>query len=327
MRAIGYDHPGDPSVLKLITCDSPQLRPNHVRVAVRATALNRADLLQRRGLYPPPPGESEILGLEMSGVVCELGEGVTRFALGDKVCALLPGGGYSEEVVVHEDMLAYIPNSLSFEQAAAIPEVFLTAYSNLFWLGQFQAGQSILIHAGASGVGTATIQLVKQMNGRSIVTAGSVKKLTFCTELGADQVFNYHNGSFVDAVQSFTNGCGVHVIFDFVGAPYLTQNLSSLAIDGKLILIGTMGGNTAQNIDLGLLLRKRLQILGTALRSRTLEQKIALTRSFFSYATPLFEKGDLRPIIDRVFDWRDAADAHAYMETNQNIGKIVLTIT
>ncbi|KYP81012.1 NAD(P)H-quinone oxidoreductase [Ferroacidibacillus organovorans] len=326
MRAIGIKEPGEPSVLTMVTCDPPLLRPHHVRVAVRATALNRADLLQRRGLYPPPPGESEILGLEVSGVVCELGEGVTAVTVGDEVCALLPGGGYAEEVVVHEDMLAHIPSGLTFEEAAALPEVFLTAYSNLVWLGQFQPGQSILIHAGASGVGTAAIQLVKQMNGNCMITAGSSQKRSFCKELGADRVFNYHDGSFVEAVLTFTNGRGVDIIFDFIGEPYFSQNLASLSFDGKLILIGTMGGSIAQNVDLGYLLRKRLQILGTALRSRSQEQKIALTRSFFSYATPLFERGVLRPIVDRVFDWRDAAAAHAYMETNQNIGKIVLTI-
>lgn len=326
MRAIVMNEFGGPEVLAMSEVPAPALRPGTARVRVRATALNRADLSQRRGHYPPPAGESDILGLEMAGEVTEIANDVTGLRVGDRVMALLPGGGYAQEVVVEAGMLMHLPTALSFEQGAAIPEVFLTAYSNLVWLGGMSTGAKVLIHAGASGVGTAAIQLVRALGGTCVVTAGTADKRAFCLNLGAELALDYKAGPFVNDVMAYSEDAGVNLIFDFVGAPYLAQNLQSLASDGRLIIIGTMGGAVADQVDLGLLLRKRLQILGTALRSRPVAQKTLLTRQFASFAAPLFETGALRPIVDRIFDLEEAASAHRYMESNENIGKIVLRV-
>ncbi len=326
MLAIGMNTFGEAEVLELVEMPEPLLKKGHVRVRVLATALNRADLLQRKGVYPPPQGESEILGLEMAGEVIELGEGVDEWRVGDLVCALLPGGGYAEQVVVPAGMLARIPDHMTAVEAAAIPEVFLTAYSNLVWLGGIKSRDEVLIHAGASGVGTAAIQLVKALGGHSYVTVGAKEKLAFCLQLGAKDGVNYKESSFLEYVTKWTSGNGVNIIMDFIGAPYLLDNLKSLAMDGKLIVIGTMGGTDATHLPMGLLLGRRLQILGTALRSRSLTQKMELTKEFWQFATPLFEKGALKPIIDRVFPLKEAAAAHRYMESNQSIGKIVLSV-
>ena len=317
---------GDAEVLQLVQLPNPIIKTGHVRVRITAAAINRADLLQRQGFYPAPQGESTILGLEMAGVVTELGEGVNNWQIGDRVCALLPGGGYAQQVIVDANMLAKIPDGLSDIQAAAIPEVFLTAYSNLVWLGQIKRNDQVLIHAGASGVGTAAIQLVQAFGGTPYVTVGSTDKLNFCLQLGASKGVNYHQDAFAKAIKEWTDNHGVDIIMDFIGAPYLIDNLNSLAIDGKLIVIGTMGGANANDFPMGLLLGRRLQILGTALRSRPLTQKIALTKEFWQFATPLFEVGVIKPIVDRVFPLHAAAAAHRYMESNQNIGKIVLQV-
>lgn len=326
MKAVWIDQPGGPESLYIADRPAPLLTPGSVRVRVHATAINRADLLQRRGAYPPPQGESDIMGLEMAGVVSEVANDVHTISVGDRVCALLPGGGYAQEVVVPALMAAKIPANMSFEQAAAIPEVFLTAYSNLVWLGNLRQGQVVLIHAGASGVGTAAIQLVKALGASSIVTAGTPEKRDSCLQLGAKLAINYKEEPFVNQVKQYTNGQGVDLILDFVGAPYLEQNLKSLAVDGKLIIIGTMGGAKADQVNLGLILARRLQIIGTALRNRSLEQKIQLTQEFWTFAWSLFESGSLRPLVDRIFSMEEIAFAHKYMEENKNIGKIVVTI-
>ncbi len=326
MLAIGMKSFGEAEVLELVEIPDPILHKGQVRVRVLATALNRADLLQRKGVYPPQQGESEILGLEMAGEVIEIGEGVDEWRIGELVCALLPGGGYAEQVVVPAGMLAKIPDHMTAVEAAAIPEVFLTAYSNLVWLGSIKSHDEVLIHAGASGVGTASIQLVRVLGGHSYVTVGAKEKLDFCLQLGAKDGVNYKESSFLEQVTKWTSGNGVNIVMDFIGAPYLLDNLKSLAMDGKLIVIGTMGGADATHLPMGLLLGRRLQILGTALRSRSLTQKIDLTKEFWQFATPLFEKGALKPIIDRVFPLKEAAAAHRYMESNQNIGKIVLSV-
>ncbi|WP_027417018.1 NAD(P)H-quinone oxidoreductase [Aneurinibacillus terranovensis] len=295
-------------------------------VDVRATALNRADLLQKRGLYPPPAGASSIIGLEMAGMVAAVGNKVQGWKKGDRICALLPGGGYAERVTIPAQMAIPIPENLSFEEAAAIPEVFLTAYLNLFVLGGLKPEHTVLIHAGASGVGTAAIQLVREAGARSIVTAGSEEKRKKCLELGADITIDYKEGPFAPKVKEATNGTGVNIILDFIGASYWEQNISSLATDGRLIIIGTMGGAKAESINLGLLLSRRLQVIGTALRTRSVEDKIKLTKEFSEFALPRFADGRLKPVIDSVFDWEHVNDAHAYMEQNKNIGKIVLRV-
>jgi tumor protein p53-inducible protein 3 len=327
MKAVLIREPGDAGVLYIGEHPTPAAGPGELLVRVRATALNRADLLQRRGLYPPPPGASPVLGLEMAGEVAAVGEGVSDWCPGDRVCALLPGGGYAEYAVIPAGMALPIPERLSYEQAAAIPEAWLTAYLNLFQLGRLVQGETVLIHAGASGVGTAAIQLARAAGATIIATAGSEPKLQRCRELGAHVAINYREGEFAPKVLAATAQRGVDVILDFVGASYWEQNLASLAVDGRLIIVGTMGGSKVSGgIDLGLLLRRRLQVIGTALRGRSVADKIALTRAFADFAWDRFARGEFAPIIDRVFPWTEVADAHRYMESNQNIGKIILRV-
>ncbi len=327
MKAVVMTGFGGTDVLRLGEVPTPSAGAGELLVRVRATALNRADLLQRRGLYPPPKGASEILGLEMAGEVVEVGPGCEGWNEGDRVCALLPGGGYAEYAVIPAPMAIRLPDQLTFEQGAAIPEVFLTAYLNLYWLGGLSSGQTVLIHAGASGVGTAAIQLVREAGSKAFITAGSEEKIARCLELGAEAGWNYKQGPFSQWVLEQTDGQGVNLILDFIGAPYFAQNLECLAVDGRLVVIGTMGGSRVDQLDLGKLLFKRQQIIGTALRSRSLTDKIRLTQEFAAYAMPRFVDQRLRPVIDRIFDWKDVAEAHQYMESNANIGKIVLTVS
>jgi len=307
--------------------DYPDPRPGvrEILVNVRATALNRADLLQRQGKYPPPSGESPILGLEMAGEVVELGNEVTKWQTGDPVYGLLGGGGYAERVVIHEDLAMPIPDYLTFEQAAAIPEAFLTAFQALHWLAKLQPDESVLIHAGASGVGTAAIQLAKQSNAPIFVTA-SANKHDFCRQLGADYTIDYKKENFVTTILEKTDGKGANVVLDFIGAPYLQQNLEVLQLDGRLVLLALMGGAIVTELSIHHILRKRLQIIGSTLRNRSLEYKISLTRDFRLFAENLFASSQLQPVIDRVFDWHDVIAAHRYMESNENKGKIVLKV-
>ncbi|MDP4821293.1 MAG: NAD(P)H-quinone oxidoreductase, partial [Saprospiraceae bacterium] len=288
-------------------------------------ALNRADLLQVKGLYPPPPGESELLGLEISGEVVATGPGAHRWKKGDRVCALLAGGGYAELVAVHEDMLMPIPDNLSFEQAAAIPEVFLTAYQVLVYLAKVQKGQRVLIHAGASGVGTAAIQMVRKIGAQCMVTA-SAGKHERCLRLGADRAVDYNKEDFEEEVLEWTSGEGVEVIVDVIGGSYLPKNLRCLHTDGRLIQLAFMGGALVDGIDLGLILRKRLHLMGSTLRARTLGYKVQLTNDFMRDYWDLFAAGELVPVIDSVYNWREAEAAHEYMASNKNQGKIILVI-
>lgn len=326
MKAVLLREYGGTDVLHIGEHPDPFMGEGDLLVRVRATALNRADLLQRRGGYPPPKGASEILGLEMAGEVVKVGSRVTKWKEGDRVCALLPGGGYAEYASIPAGMAIRLPESFSFEQGAAIPEVFLTAYSNLFWFGGLKPGHNVLVHAGASGVGTAAIQLIRESGGEAIVTAGSKEKLDRCRELGAVAGWNYKEGSFAPWVKEQTGGQGVDIILDFIGAPYFEDNIKSLAVDGRLVIIGTMGGTKVDGVNLTNILMRRLHVIGTALRSRSPEDKIKLTREFSAFAMPRFADGRLQPIIDSVFDWWDVADAHHYMESNKNIGKIVLKV-
>jgi tumor protein p53-inducible protein 3 len=307
--------------------NEPPVGDGELLVRVKATALNRADLLQKRGFYPPPPGASAILGLEMAGVVEIAGGKVEGWKEGDRVFALLPGGGYAEKVAIPAGMAMRIPDSLSFEEAAAVPEAFLTAYLNLFLLGGLKASQTVLIHAGASGVGTSAIQLARESGAISIVTAGTEVKRKLCLELGASLAIDYKAGPFADAVRKATGGMGANLIFDFIGAPYWEQNLASLAIDGRLILIGLMGGGKVNEVDLGLILSRRLQVIGTTLRSKPPREKLSLTERFVSFAMPRLADGRLKPVIDSVWDWEQANEAHERMESNENSGKIVMRVS
>jgi putative PIG3 family NAD(P)H quinone oxidoreductase len=326
MKAVVVEQPGGVEQLAISEVTTPRPGQGELLVRVRAAALNRADILQREGNYPPPPGASEILGLDMAGVVEKPGSGCSTYRAGDRVFGLLPGGGYAEYAVIPEDMAMPIPDDFTFEQAAAVPEVFLTAFQTLFWIGRLQAGERILIHAGASGVGTAAIQLANEVGAVVLTTTGTDEKCERCRTLGAVRAIKYRNEDFAAAVLEQTQGTGVDLILDFVAAPYWEKNISVLGTDGRMVLISLMGGSLAERVNLGHILKKRLQITGTTLRPRSLEYKIRLTREFADFGLDRLADGRLQPVIDSIFPWEQVAEAHARMEANQNIGKIVLTI-
>ncbi len=324
MKAIGVH--GDKKNPVLVWEDVADIDygPDEVLVDVRATAVNRADLSQARGSYPPPPGASEVLGLEMAGVVIDVGADVEGWRAGDRVCALLPGGGYAERVAVPAGMLLRLPDDWSFAQGAAVPEVWYTATINLFDEGQLQSGQTALIHAGASGVGTAAIQLAVDAGARAIVTVGSAAKAAFCRELGATAI-NYKEQDFSAEVMAATAGQGVDVILDPVGGAYLARNVGVLRRFGRLVNIGLLSGPIGE-LNMGQLLGKRLRIVGSTLRTRPPAEKIAITRRFEAEVWPKLADGRLRPIIDTVFPIADAQAAHEYVRANRNIGKVILEI-
>ncbi|MHA6246661.1 NAD(P)H-quinone oxidoreductase [Pontibacter sp. CAU 1760] len=326
MKAILVKKPGGPEQLEVGEYEKPLPGPNELLVRVHATALNRADTLQREGKYPSPKGASPLLGLEVSGVVEEAGIKCTKYKKGDKVFGLLPGGGYAEYAVLHEEMAMAIPANLSFEEAAAIPEVFLTAYQALVWLGKLQAGERLLLHAGASGVGTAAIQLARAMQAEVLVTA-SEGKLQACLDLGAHKAINYKEAAFEDEVLAHTNSEGVDVIVDFIAAPYFKANMECLRLDGRLVLLASLGGGKVDEFDLRKILMKRLHIIGSTLRSRTPGYQMQLSAEMWAFAKPYFESGKIKPVIDSVYPWHEVADAHRYMEQNRNIGKIVLRVS
>ncbi|XP_034530278.1 quinone oxidoreductase PIG3 [Notolabrus celidotus] len=329
MRAVCVDVPGGPENLLLRTVPRPEPKDGEVLIKVHATALNRADLLQRRGLYPPPPGESDIIGLEVAGTVDTLGPGVKRvWRPDDRVMALLCGGGYAEYVSVPEELLLPVPSDLPLCQAAAIPEAWLTAFQLLVFIAQVKEGEVVLVHAGASGVGTAAVQLVRLLGAVPVVTAGSPEKLKIAEELGAAAGFNYKEGGFAQRVQDFTGGKGANVILDCIGGSNWEQNVSSLAMDGRWVLYGTMGGRTVEGDLLGKLLSKRGHLLCSLLRSRSLQYKAELVQAFSSRALPYFSEKpvSLKPVIDSTFTLEDIAEAHRHMEANKNMGKIVVNV-
>lgn len=325
MRALLVHAPGGPEQLYLGEAERPAPGAEEVLVRIHATALNRADTLQRRGHYPPPAGASSILGLEMAGTVEEVGPGVTRWEPGDRVCALLSGGGYAEYAVAHEAMLMPIPEGYTFEEAAAVPEVFLTAYQALYWLGEMEAGHHVLVHAGASGVGTAALQLVRRAGATAYATA-SASKHDVCRTYGAEVVVDYRTVDFSDAVLEATGGQGVDLILDFVGAPYFDKDVRALATDGRIVYLAMLGGAVVKEVDLRKPFAKRAQLLFTTLRSRSDAYKQRLTRAFADEALDAFAEGTLRPVVDRVYDWGEVAEAHRRMEANENAGKLVLRV-
>ena len=325
MRAAVVTEPGGPEVFEIRELEDPRPGPEEALVAVRATALNRADLMQRRGGYPAPPGTlDDVPGLEMAGEVAAVGERVTQWRAGDRVMALLGGGGYGSRVAAHERMLMAIPPDLEFEQAASIPEVFLTAFDAMVLQCELQPGESVLIHAVGSGVGTAAVQMASVAGCRSFGTASSEEKLRRAAELGLDVGINYGEQDFEEVVAEQTDGRGVDVILDVVGAPYWDRNLASLAVKGRMVIVGTMGGARVEQMNIGALMGKRLRVHGTVLRSRPLEEKAQLTQQFVQRLLPLFASGRLAPVVDRVFPLEEVAEAHRYMESNANFGKIVL---
>jgi len=304
---------------------SPTLGARDALVDVHATAVNRADLLQRRGFYPPPPGESDVLGLEAAGVVAAVGSAVTRVRVGDRVCCLLAGGGYAEQVAAHEAMLLPIPADLDFAQAAAIPEAFYTAFVNLVLEAGMAEGERVLIHAGASGVGTAAIQLARARGAIAIVTAGSDDKIARCVALGATAGINYRRESFAERVGALTDGAGVDLILDCIGGSYLEGNLAALRHKGRLVIIGLMGGTKA-DINLAPLVARRLRVIGSVLRTRSLAEKIAISDAFRAEVLPLFANGTLKAVVDSTYPIAEAAAAHEYVAANRNFGKVVLQV-
>ncbi len=295
----------------------------HVLVEVSATAVNRADLLQRAGRYPPPPGASDILGLEIAGRIGALGQGVAEWSAGDRVCAIVAGGAYAERCPAPAGSLMRVPERLSLTEAAAVPEAFLTAYVNLFREAELRAGESVLVHGGASGVGTAAIQLAACAGARVAVTARDERKLAVCRRLGAELAIDHTRQDFAAEIEREWGG--VDVVLDIVGADYLERNLRVLATRGRLVLLATLGGAQA-TVDLAALMRGRIRIIGSVLRGRSDEEKAAITEGFARRFLPLFEEGRLQPVIDRTLPIRQAGDAHALVEGFGNVGKVVLSV-
>ena len=329
MRALLAPSPGGPEVLAVTEVADPQPGPGELLVQVAAAGVTRADVLQRQGRYAPPPGATEVLGLEAAGRVVALGPPDParpfHFAVGDDVCAILPGGGCAELVALPASVAMPWPSGLDAIGAAAVPEVFTTAHDNLFTRGGLAAGETVLIYGGSSGVGTAAVQLARRAGCRVLVTASSRRKLDACAELGADAGIDYAEEDVVERVRELTDGRGVDVILDVVGARYLEPNLRNLAPEGRLVVIGLMGGARGE-LDLGRLLSKRLTVLGSTLRARTTAEKAVLARRLEEEVWPGFADGSLRPVVDTVLPLARAAEAHELMESSRHIGKIVLTM-
>ena len=325
MKAVTQTGPGGPEVLRISDVPPPEPGPEQVLVRVRATALNRADTLQRKGMYPPPKGDSDILGLELAGDVEGWGAGVEGFSKGQRVFGLIGGGGYAEYALIDHQMAMPIPDGWSYTDAAAVPEVYFTANETVFVLGALQAGESVLIHAGGSGVGTAAIQMAHHIGAKVYFTAGSGEKIERAMALGADAGINYKTHDFAEEIMRLTDGIGVDVVEDFLGASYLSRNISILRTGGRLVLVALMGGAKAE-IDLARVLRNRLQVFGSVMRSRSLEEKRAITGRFVErWLEPLVD-GKIKAIVDSVFPLEDVVAAHEAMEANQNFGKIILSV-
>jgi NADPH2:quinone reductase len=324
-RAVVCDGFGGPEVLKIAEVPRPEPGPGQLLVRVRASALNRADMVQRSGLYAPPPGESAILGVEIAGTIEALGEGVEGLSAGQGVFGIVGSGGYAEHCLLDAGMAVPVPDGWSWVEAAAVPEAYYTADTTLFELGELAAGQSVLIHAAASGVGTACIQLAREVGARIVCTAGSDEKLARCRELGAHVTINRKTQDFVTEVHRHTDGAGVDVIEDFVASDYLSRNLTALKNGGRLIIVGALSGWKAE-IDLLAVMLRRLQIKGSSMRPRPIEDKRAITRKFRERWLPLLAAGRLKPVIDSVFPLERVADAHRRMESNESFGKILLTL-
>lgn len=326
MKAIHIQHPGKNSSLLIDEAPTPEPARDEILVKIKATALNRADLLQRTGNYDPPEGVSNILGLEMSGVVEKVGSEVTKWQPGDRVFGLLPGGGYAEYCTIHQDMAITIPENLSFEEAAAIPETFLTAFQALDWLGKLQDKETVLIHAAGSGVGTSAIQLAHHLyDAHIIATAGKQHKLDAAKELGANLTYNYKKQNYAEEIVHDLGQDSVDVVLDFIGKPYWHKNMEVLAMDGGVVYLSFLGGHKVEEISLIPILRKRLSIMGSTLRNRSEDYKIRLTQDFASKTLLSFKEGKLIPVIDSTFDWTETEAAHQRMQNNKNTGKIVLT--
>ena len=323
MHAVVITEPGDPDVMRWLEVPDPEPGPGEVVIEVAASGVNRADLMQREGRYPPPPGAPPYLGLECSGRVRSVGAGVTGWRPGDEVCALLAGGGYAEQVVVPAGQLLPVPARVDMKEAAAFPETACTVYANVFQLAGLARGETLLVHGGSSGIGTMAIQLGKAFGARVACTAGSPEKLARCRELGADVAINYRDTDFVAALLDATGGTGADVILDIMGASYLARNLAALATGGRLVIIGRQGGSRAE-IDLGVLQGKRASVHATTLRARPANEKAAVVAAVHDRVWPLINAGQVTAVIDRKLPMSQAAQAHRALAASEHIGKILL---
>ena len=324
MKAITIPVPGDADALVLDDVPAPEPGPTEVLVTVAAAGVNRADLMQRQGFYDPPPGASPYPGLEVSGTIAAVGEQVEGWSVGDEVCALLSGGGYAEQVAVPAGQLLPVPAGVSLRDAAALPEVVCTVWSNVFLTASLQPGQTLLVHGGSSGIGTMAIQLAREVGAHVAVTAGSAAKLEACRELGAEILVNYREQDFVEVLREHTDGAGADVILDNMGAKYLARNVDALATGGRLVVIGLQGGTRAE-LDLGVLLRKRAAVIATSLRARPAAEKATIVAAVREHVWPLIESGRVRPIVHGTYPLAAAADAHRELEASSHIGKVLLT--
>jgi putative PIG3 family NAD(P)H quinone oxidoreductase len=325
MRAITVDVPGGPEALVEADVPDPVAGPGEVVLEVVAAGVNRADVLQRQGHYPPPPGAPDWPGLECSGRVIAVGDGVADWSVGDEACALLSGGGYAERVAVPAAQLLPVPHGVGLVEAAALPEVACTVWSNVFMLAGLRPGETLLVHGGSSGIGTMAIQLARRIGARVAVTAGSAAKLEACSGLGAEILVNYREQDFVEAVKEATDGAGAHVVLDNMGAVYLARNIDVLATNGRLVVIGMQGGTRAE-LDLGRLMAKRGVVLAASLRARPKEEKAAIVASVVEHVWPLVADGIVRPVVDSRFPLAEAADAHRRIESSEHVGKVLLVV-
>jgi len=323
MKAVVVREPGGPEALVYADVPDPEIGPDDVLVDVTATAVNRADLLQRQGYYPPPPGASDVIGLECSGTVAAVGAAVTGHEVGDRVCALLSGGGYATRVAVPAGQVMPVPDGVDLVTAAALPEVAATVWSNVMMVAGLQPGEVFLVHGGAGGIGTFAIQLATAVGATVLTTGGSAEKLAFCADLGADVTINYRDQDFVEVVREATDGHGADVILDNMGAAYLGRNISALALEGRLVVIGMQGGTRAE-LDLNALMRKRAAVIATTLRARPVAEKAAICRAVTEHVWPLVADGTIRAIVDTTMPLAEAAEAHRRMESGGHTGKIVL---
>jgi putative PIG3 family NAD(P)H quinone oxidoreductase len=325
MRAVVVSSPGGPEALQVAEVPDPVAGFGEVVVEVAAAGVNRADLMQRQGRYPPPSGAPEWPGLECSGRIVEVGDGVEGWSVSDEVCALLSGGGYAERVAVPAGQVFPVPRGVDVVSAAALPEVTCTVWSNVFMLAGLRREETLLVHGGSSGIGTMAIQLAHRLGARVAVTAGSAAKLAACQELGAQVLVNYREEDFVERVRTATGGAGAHVVLDVIGAKYLARNLEVLATNGRLVVIGMQGGTKAE-LDLGALMAKRAAVLATSLRARPAAEKASIVSSVREHVWPLVERGDVRPVIEATFPLDEAGDAHRRLEASEHIGKVLLTV-
>ncbi|MAB14927.1 NAD(P)H-quinone oxidoreductase [Parvibaculum sp.] len=325
MTAIAIDEPGGPDVLVPVEIDRPEPGHGEILIRVGAAGVNRPDVFQRLGLYPAPPGAPETPGLEVAGEIVGMGPGVTNWRLGDRVCALVGGGGYAEYCLAHESHALPVPSGLSLTEAAALPETFFTVWTNVFERGALKAGETFLVHGGTSGIGTTAIQLASLMGARAFATAGSPEKCEACLKLGAEAAIDYKTQDFVEETKSLTKGRGVDVILDMVGGDYIPRNIKAAAQDGRIVSIAFLNGSTAE-VNFMPIMLKRLTLTGSTLRARGIEEKAGIAAALREKVWPLLEAGRVKPVIDATFPLQDAAKAHERMESSAHIGKLVLTL-